>query len=48
MNPWPYVLGAYLLAAAGLLWYLLSLRRRRQVLVAKLALLRRTVRDSEA
>jgi hypothetical protein len=39
MNPWPYILSAYGLAALGCLGYLGGLRRRRAALEQALAAL---------
>ena len=41
VNPWPYILAAYLLAAVGLLYYLASVSRRTKAMVAQLAALKR-------
>ncbi|MGH7411024.1 MAG: hypothetical protein ACREJ6_08220 [Candidatus Methylomirabilis sp.] len=41
MNPWPYILAAYLLAAVGLLSYLLSVSRRTKAMIGQLAALTR-------
>jgi len=41
MNPWPYVTGAYLLAAIGLLYYLVSVSRRTKAMTAQLGTLKR-------
>ena len=46
MNPWPYILAAYLLAAVGLLCYLVSVSRRTKVMTAQLAALKRHAKDS--
>jgi type VI protein secretion system component VasF len=43
VNPWPFILAAYLLAAVGMLMYLVSVRRRMRALAAQLAALRRHV-----
>jgi hypothetical protein len=39
VNPWPYVLAAYLLAAAAMLCYLVSVNRRTKAMTAKVAAL---------
>ena len=41
MNPWPYLLAAYLLTAVGLLGYLGSVRRRVRAVRAQVAALPR-------
>ena len=46
MNPWPYILGAYSLAAAGMLGYLVSVRRRTKVMTAQVAALARSGKDT--
>lgn len=45
VNPWPYILGAYLLAAVGLLCYLVSVSRRTKAMTAQLAALTRRAGD---
>ena len=45
MSPWSYILGAYLLAAAGLLCYLLSLSRRMKAVNAQRASLKSHGKD---
>lgn len=44
MNPWPYIVAAYLLAAVGLLSYLLSVSRRMKAMTAQVAALKRHAR----
>ena len=46
MNPWPYILGAYLLAAVGLLCYLVSVSRRTKAMAAQIATLKRFSKDT--
>ncbi len=46
MNPWPYILGAYLLAAAGVVCYLMSLRRRMKAMAAQVAALQRHSKEA--
>lgn len=46
MNPWPYLLAAYLLTAVGLLGYLGSVRRRLTALQAQVAALKRSSKDT--
>ncbi len=46
MNPWPYILGAYSLAAAGMLGYLVSVRRRTKAMAAQVAALTRGGKDT--
>ena len=46
MNPWPYILGAYLLAAAGMVGYLVSLRRRTKAMAAQVAALKRDSKEA--
>jgi hypothetical protein len=41
MNPWPYILGAYLLAAVGLVCYVVSVSRRTRAMTAQVAALKR-------
>ncbi len=41
VNPWPYILGAYMLAAGGLLCYLMSVSRRTKAMTAQLVALKR-------
>ena len=45
MNPWPYILAAYLLAAIGLVSYLFSVIRRRKALTTQVAALKRHAED---
>lgn len=40
MNPWPYILTAYLLTAVGFLWYLISVVRRVRAVRAQVAALK--------
>ena len=46
VNPWPYILGAYILAAAGMLGYLVSVSRRTKAMTAQVAALTRGVKDT--
>lgn len=46
VNPWPYILGAYLLAAVGLLCYLLSVSRRTKAMRAQVEALKRRSKDT--
>jgi len=46
MNPWPYILAAYLLAAVGLASYLLSVSRRVKAMTTQVAALKRHAKDS--
>ena len=46
MNPWPYILAAYLLAAVGLLCYLVSVSRRTKAMAAQVASLKLLPRDT--
>ena len=46
MNPWPYILAAYLLAAVGLLCYLLSVSRRTKAMRAQITTLKRFSKDT--
>lgn len=46
MNPWPYLLAAYLLAAVGLLGYLVSVSRRTNAMRAQVAALKRRAKDT--
>ncbi|MBF8297597.1 MAG: hypothetical protein HW395_254 [candidate division NC10 bacterium] len=46
VNPWPYILAAYLLAAVGLLCYLLSVSRRTKAMRAQVAALKRGSKDT--
>ena len=46
MNPWPYILGAYILAAAGMLGYLVSVSRRTKAMTAQVAALTRGGKDT--
>ena len=45
MNPWSYILAAYLLTAVSFLFYLLSLARRKRALNAQGDALRRQWKD---
>lgn len=40
MNPWPFLLAAYLLAAVSMLLYLLSVSRRTRAMAAQVAALK--------
>lgn len=40
MNPWPYVLSAYLLTVVGVLWYHVSIGRKTKVVSAQVEALR--------
>jgi hypothetical protein len=46
VNPWPYILAAYLLAAFGLLCYLVSVSRRTKAMGAQVAALKRGSKDT--
>ena len=46
VNPWPYLLAAYLLAAVGLLCYLVSVSRRTNAMRAQVAALTRRAKDT--
>ncbi len=46
VNPWPYILAAYLLAAAAMLGYLVSVNRRTKAMAAKVAALRRHSKEA--
>ena len=46
MNPWPYILGAYILAAVGMLGYLVSVSRRTKAMTAQVAALKRGGKDT--
>ena len=46
MNPWPYILAAYLLAAVGLLCYLVSVSRRTKAMRAQVAALKRRSKET--
>ena len=46
VNPWPYILAAYLLAAVGLLCYLLSVSRRTKAMRAQVDALKRLSKDT--
>ncbi len=46
VNPWPYVLAAYLLAAAAMLCYLVSVTRRTRAMTAKVAALKRQLKEA--
>ena len=46
MNPWPYILAAYLLATLGLLCYLVSVSRRTNAMRAQVAALTRRAKDT--
>ena len=46
VNPWPYILAAYLLAAVGLLCYLVSVSRRTKAMAAQIATLKRFSKDT--
>lgn len=45
MNPWPYILAAYLLTAVGLLWYLISVGRRVRAVRAQVMALKHQWKD---
>ena len=46
VNPWPYVFAAYLLAAAAMLCYLVSVNRRTKAMTAKAMALRRHSKEA--
>ncbi len=46
VNPWPYILAAYLLAGGGLLGYLLSVSRRTKAIAAQVAALKCSGKDT--
>ena len=46
VNPWPYILAAYLLAALGLLCYLVSVSRRTKAMRAQVTALMRRSKDT--
>jgi hypothetical protein len=46
VNPWPYILAAYLLAAFGLVCYLVSVSRRTRAMRAQVAALKRRAKDT--
>ncbi len=46
VNPWPYVLAAYLLAAAAMLCYLVSVNRRTRAMTAKVTALKRQLKEA--
>jgi hypothetical protein len=46
MNPWPYILGAYLLAAVGLACYVVSVARRTKAMAAQVADLKRPAKEA--
>ncbi len=46
VNPWPYILAAYLLAGGGLLGYLLSVSRRTKAMRAQLAAVKRSSKET--
>ena len=46
MNPWPYILGAYLLAATGMLCYLVSVNRRTKAMTEQVADLKRHSKET--
>jgi hypothetical protein len=46
MNPWPYIMGAYLLAAVGLVCYLVSVGRRTKAMTAQVAALKRLAKGT--
>jgi hypothetical protein len=46
VNPWPFLLGAYLLAAVSLLLYLLSVGRRTRAMAEQVAAMRRRLKGT--
>ncbi len=46
VNPWPYVLAAYLLAGAAMLCYLVSVNRRTRAMTGKAAALKRHSKEA--
>ncbi|MGH7427476.1 MAG: hypothetical protein ACREJ4_03820 [Candidatus Methylomirabilaceae bacterium] len=46
MNPWPFLLGAYVLAAVGMLLYLVSVNRRTRAMAAQVAALKRRAKGA--
>jgi len=46
VNPWPFLLGAYLLAAVSMLLYLVSVSRRTRAMAAQVAALKRRMQDT--
>jgi len=46
MNPWSFLLGAYLLAAVGLLLYLVSVSRRTRAMAEQVAALKRRMKET--
>lgn len=45
MNPWPYILAAYLLTAVSLLWYLVSVGRRVRAVRAQVIALKQQSKE---
>lgn len=45
MNPWTYILAGYLVTAAGVLFYLFSLNRRKRTLNTQGDVIRRQLKD---
>jgi hypothetical protein len=44
VNPWPFLLGAYLLAAVGMVAYLLSVHRRTRSMAEQVAAMKRRLK----
>ena len=46
VNPWPYIMAAYLLAVLGLSCYLVSVSRRTRAMMAQVAALKRLSKEA--